>query len=271
MPGYGLDPYGFGPYGDPGSGAPFDVVGAVAVTRRQVQVTFSVAALTVSGFGSVDALNPVHWTVTRLDTGEVLPVGAVRIINASTVELWLLTPLGGFNITHQVMVAGIESAAFGPIEFPVSALFPGVQDSFVAVGPRPQRPRQVDLKATPQVPGDITNSLIVTGGDYATEQGLELLRKCILRRLTTPLGSFFHLPNYGVGIGPKTKFTPADLRRIKAQIELQVLREPEVEAAQASLTLSPSVGSLTVQVLAQTRTGQAVSVTFQQSASKVGF
>ena len=59
--------------------------------------------------------------------------------------------------------------------------------------------------------GAIGGSLrIGADGDYVADEGTELMKKLILRRLLTPKGAFFHLPDYGYGLAVKEP-TPAYL------------------------------------------------------------
>lgn len=102
---------------------------------------------------------------------------------------------------------------------------------------------------------------IESDGDYASMTGAELIKKLILRRLTTKPGDFFHLPNYGIGLREKEPLPVADLRKLAKAIELQVAQEPEVAAVKATLAYSASAAVLNVRVQAQLKTsGQQVAV-----------
>lgn len=107
-----------------------------------------------------------------------------------------------------------------------------------------------------------TGTLVIEpGGDYASMTGAELIKKLILRRLTTKPGDFFHLPNYGIGLREKEPLPVADLRKLAKAIELQVAQEPEVAAVKATLTYSASAAVLNVRVQVQLKpSGQQVAV-----------
>lgn len=81
-------------------------------------------------------------------------------------------------------------------------------------------------------------TLRIVGGDYDFDENPDLLKKLILRRLITSPGSFFHLPNYGLGLQVKRPFSIQDLPVLKAQIEEQVKLEPEVDTVTSSLTMT---------------------------------
>jgi hypothetical protein len=249
---YGFSPYGFGPYGNPVGGTTFSVAGAVAISNRQVQVTFTVQPFAVSGFGTRDALNPALWTVTNQATGAVIPVGAVRVSGTDTVELWLTTPLAGYATGYQVAASPLLLSAGGtPILPPITASFSGITGVNAVPDSRPQRPRAVDLKAAPAGNGSDGTTLVIKGGDYDVESGRALMRKCINRRLTTRKGAFFHLPNYGVEqIQPKMLYAVSNLRALKSDIENQVQQEPDVLSASATLISDPANNILTVTITA---------------------
>lgn len=112
-----------------------------------------------------------------------------------------------------------------------------------------------------QLMGTSGTLVIESGGDYASMTGAELIKKLILRRLTTKPGDFFHLPNYGIGLREKEPLPVADLRKLAKAIELQVAQEPEVAAVKATLAYSASAAVLNVRVQAQLKTsGQQVAV-----------
>ncbi len=112
-----------------------------------------------------------------------------------------------------------------------------------------------------QLMGTSGTLVIESDGDYASMTGAELIKKLILRRLTTKPGDFFHLPNYGIGLREKEPLPVADLRKLAKAIELQVAQEPEVAAVKATLAYSASAAVLNVRVQAQLKTsGQQVAV-----------
>jgi hypothetical protein len=81
--------------------------------------------------------------------------------------------------------------------------------------------------------------------------------KLLLRRLTTSPGAFAHLDpaSYGVGLRSKEPLPSADLFRLRALIQQQVMREPEIESASVQLTLDSSTGTLLVELRARTLPG----------------
>jgi hypothetical protein len=98
---------------------------------------------------------------------------------------------------------------------------------------------------------------IGSNGDYQDMSGADLLRKLVLRRLMTPRGGFFHLPQYGLGIIEKRLWP--DIAVLKGQVEREVRREPEVVDDAASIQLTTG-GVLTVRVKAVLVSGTVISV-----------
>lgn len=103
-------------------------------------------------------------------------------------------------------------------------------------------------------------TLQVVGGDYDFDEGTTLLKKLIIRRLTTSPGEFFHLPAYGLGFRVKRPVSPNDLPALQKKIEEQVLHEPDVASVKATLTMGAN-GILNIQVKVVTKPeGQHVDV-----------
>jgi phage baseplate assembly protein W len=69
--------------------------------------------------------------------------------------------------------------------------------------------------------------------------GADLVRKLIMRRLTTNKGEFFHLPNYGISLPFKLPIPTAQLIKLKTEIESQVKLEPDVSNVRATVSLDP--------------------------------
>jgi hypothetical protein len=115
--------------------------------------------------------------------------------------------------------------------------------------------------ANPQFVVDAAGNVVALGtlqvdstGDLALETGIPYLRKRIIRRLTTPTGAFLHMLNYGLAIPQKRNMRPSEMIRLKVLAEQQIRQEPDVVAAQVSLS-SPRPGSDILFVSVQTVTG----------------
>jgi len=258
--GWGLDPWGLGFYG--GLLGPLSVQSAFAITTRTVRVTVSVppADNSVSGIG--DALNPATWSVTRLDTGFVFTVASIDEVNETTFDITVVEAFGALSVTHQVLSTTLRKDTGELIEAPYSASFIGLIASDVATP-------EAQLAKRKLIPQDISNpfvdgTLVMTsGGDYALVSGAALVRKLIFRRLISQRGSFFHLPNYGLGFAVKEPLVSSDLVMLRKEVIQQISLEPEIEQADASLTLS-ATGILVLTVRGRLRpTGE----NFEQSFS----
>lgn len=122
-----------------------------------------------------------------------------------------------------------------------------------------------DVKSRPPAGADVLGAgtlSITAGGDYAFEEGTDLLKKLVLRRLITRPGEFRHIPAFGVGLAIKEPLPAGgDLLKLRTAIEGQVMKEPEVEDVKAELILDPNAGSLTLNLRVKVRgTGQSVSI-----------
>lgn len=267
--GWGLDLYATSPWGGSVKGTGIHVVSARALSTRQVEVVLSDAAQHIANTVPGDALNPATWTVQRLDTTAFLNVVSVEVVTASTYVLTCIQNFGSVMVTHRVGSTTLLDAAGGVVRSPQSADFLGILaadvvsiDAAVAV----RRLAARDLANPPATTAVAVGGTlqILSGGDYASVTGAELVRKLIIRRLTTIPGEFFHLPTYGGGVKVKEPISPGDLVALKATIEAQVLKEPEVQSASASLSLSAD-GVLTEVVRAKLKkTGETINVEVAQ-------
>lgn len=229
-------------------------VRAAAKDSRRVRVTLSAAPQATSAALPGDALNPATWTVAEVGgAGETFRVLKTVLPAATEVDVYVGSPLAGHPATIRVSAPTLLDATGALVTPPSQADAAGLGE---AVSPaQPRLPGDsVDLMNR-QVPDNTSfgGTLVVSAdGDYAVERGVELLRKLILRRMTTAPGDFFHLPEYGLGLREKTLVQPARLPLLKKRIEQQVSLEPDVEAVSASVSLGAD-GVLSVRVRARQR------------------
>lgn len=248
------------------TGYALSIAGAFAIATNRVRVTLSAPPLAQSPIVAGDALNPASWTLQRVDTGALLEVMAAEMASPFEIDLILFGRLANALVIHQVASSSLMDAFGNAISPPTSATFYGViadSDFTQEAQAAARRFAIVDL-ANPPVPLPSTGlgggvRIITASGDYKNETGTSLLKKLILRRLSTNPGEFFHLPDYGVGIRPKSTLRAGDLFDLKQRIISQVLLEPEVQAVDVSLTLDDN-GVLTIILEGTTVTGQNFDV-----------
>lgn len=102
-----------------------------------------------------------------------------------------------------------------------------------------------------QVSANLGKYIVDASGDYASDQGLQQLKKRIFRRLVTRKGSFVHLPGYGVGLLDMIKkLASSSVRaRLATETESQIKREPGVAKAKVKLEdIAPGVIRLVILV-----------------------
>ena len=207
-----------------------------------------------------DAMNPNTWTVRRLDTGESLIVLAVDDVDGSgmTFDLYTLRKFQNALISHRIESDTLRTPSDVVISAPNTFDFRGAEKHLDAVAPS----ELVDIANPPFANDSIAGTLQVTdSGDYAVESGTALLKKLIIRRLTTSAGEFFYMTDYGVGLRLKEPLPIADMPKLKALIRLQLLREPEIASLDVGLTLT-SEGILRINLIVTLRqTNQQVPVT----------
>ena len=269
--GWGLDPYGTGPYGSSTAGVGIHVVSALAISTNEVQVTLSGNARHLSPNGAGDALNPATWAVTRVDTAANLPVVAVRPVTPAIYVLTTIDPFGPCTSLHTVLTNTLVDAGGSTLVPPRTASFYGVIDASLnenlLMGKSRSIAVDIDNPQTPNATPDTSGGTLVinSSGDYDSVQGADLVRKLIIRRLSTRPGEFFHLPTYGLDLQVKEPIHSADLVQLKAQIDAQVRREPEVQDVSATL-VATSDGVVTATIKARLKTGLPVTATVPLNA-----
>lgn len=264
--GFGGDSYGGDAFGDGSSS--IELASAFALDTNTVRVTLTAPALAESGFAVGDAMNPGTWALTRLDTNVSLTVLAVRAVASDTFDVRVLEPLADSLTSHRLQSTTLLSTTgvlIGPTN---SVTFVGVLDADFSRPVAATTSRRYPSKdiANPPFPSGSTTIaggfVINSSGDVAMEEGAPLVRKLILRRLTTARGAFFHLPNYGVGLALKEPVQgTGDMMRFKKRIEQELLQEPEIAKVSVGLEQRPAEGIMIVRVAATLKnTGQVLNV-----------
>ena len=261
---WGLGPWGLGTFG--GLPGLLNVVSALAITTRTVRVTLSETPIAVSATTPGDALDPNTWSVTRLDTGFVFTIASVDQVDATTFDIFLVQALGPANVQHQVGSTTLQKPTGALISSPYYAFFSGLVASRQAGTVATQR----DL-ANPPAPSGLNSvggTLVMdASGDYKLVSGAALLKKLILRRLTTRPGEFAHLPNYGLGFAIKEPLRAVDLITLRGDVEAQVLLEPDVAAANVLLSFDNAQGIVICRIRATMRsTGETVDTSLPLGA-----
>lgn len=259
---------GFGTLGA-GSGASLAVESAHAVALGAVDVTFTEAPHTTDPFLPSDALNPLSWTLSVENPADA----TVRFVqsvaktgNENVIRVYLdgpLTPEATYRITVSELVNDEGGLPIDPAC--LSATFRGFGASRIRTEV-PVSDVRADI-ANPQIARDRPNQNQPVGtfhvnarGDYALEHGKRYLRKRILRRATTALSGFFHLPDYGFSEPLKSLITPDVMRRIQARAHAQVLREPDVVSASVQVSRSDEKPNLVIVKIHVTQTSGEIEV-----------
>ena len=120
----------------------------------------------------------------------------------------------------------------------------------------------VDL-ANPQIlkDGTILGTHVPTSnGDLLLDRGISSLRKRILRRLSTSIGNFYHLPSYGFAPGVKTTLTADVATRIAAKARAQILKEPDVKNCKVQVLSTQVYNVIGLNCLVQTDQYDEISI-----------
>lgn len=265
--GFGFGTSGFGTDGFGGGSSTIEIASAFALDTNTVRVSLTSDALSGSGFAVGDAINPLTWTVVRLDTGAAFTVIAVRPIASDTYDVYVLEALAGARVSHRVASSSLRSESgvlIGPI---VSADFLGVLSAdfskpVAANAGRRYPARDISNPPFPNAESVSGGFIATSSGDVAFDDGEALVRKLIYRRLTTPRGRFFHLKDYGCGFQVKEPVQgTGDMMRLKRETEKELLKEPEIDSVVVGIEQRPELGMLIIRVAAKLKkNGQVVNV-----------
>lgn len=271
------DPTGYAvAVGDKGAivaqpGTPLAVVSAIAVATNRVRVILATAPLAQSVTTPGDALNPSSWQISRVDTGGGFTTMSVAQIDKVTFDVTIYERFASYLVQHQVAAYALLDPFGRYISGATTATFQGVVANVSAtMGARTAAGGYVltDI-ANPPTPARGNNTgggvrVISAGGDFSSESGNALLKKLIIRRLTTAPGGFFHLPTYGVGLGVKEKIRAVDIVALRKRIQDQVSLEPEVQSVKASVMIDDANNIVTIVLTVTTTTGSGFVLETQQ-------
>jgi hypothetical protein len=260
---FGISPYGIGSYG--GAVTTISIARAWAMSTRTVRVETSAPARSGDPFDAGDALNPSTWQIDRLDVlAPLTPIYVTHISGQTAFEVTIMEPLGSHLVQHRIGSATLMSTSGALITAPYQALFQGVVASIDRVAQARRRPLIRDLanpfRGDPNT-GNVESSILVSGGNYVAEEDAPVVRKGIVRRITTERGAIRHLPGYGIGFRVKELVPTGGARdALRAEIERQVLQEPGVRQVRAGVDLYAS-GVVLIRVQARMTAAQlAVAV-----------
>ncbi len=204
------------------------------------------------------------------------PARPVRAIYASLgptpvdVDVQLDRPLTPYPSMYEAFVEGLFDSMGNALVGVQSAIFVGLYRGITT----PTADLVVPTRdfANPQTLLGLTDPLPSTNpgllgtlptddtGDLAVDEGLESYRKRVIRRLSTRLGAYLHLPNYGVTIFQAIKqlARPGIVQSFAAEAEQQILQEPETESVSVSIVQRGSI--VFYRVRAKTKAGQTVNL-----------
>jgi hypothetical protein len=268
-------PWGLSPWGTGGWGAgPTSLVSAYAISTNDVVVNLSAPVLSRRNVVAGDANNPNTWAIVRVDTNSLVPIAMVTQATPTQYILHTQVALPPQSVGCIVSAETLLDATGTLISLPRSMTFFGVTEEATSTpeleaASQTQSPTDLLNRLSPSVDGSygLSGTLVVRGGDYTTESGLELLRKLIVRRLVTTPGDFYHLPSYGCGLKVKSPLPASGLMRLQTTIKQQVSLEQGVSSVTVGLTQSDTTLFVQLGVTVQA-TGQRVdmNVPFQIGA-----
>ncbi len=233
---------GAGPFG---TGSNLEIDFARAERVNAVLVTFTTPPQMSDPATFWDALNPANWTLTAFDPSDakVRLAQYVERVDALTARVLFDGPLDSLA-QYTIRAENLESLyGVSMLTACAQAIFQALQIARPVLTPDSGKTLATDI-ANPWGPEDDGGSnlgtfQITNQGDYANDSGRVYLRKRVIRRVTTGLGGFFHLPDYGLGMPIKGTILPSMLRSIQTRARTQIMQEPDVIACNVTAQQSP--------------------------------
>lgn len=263
---YGISPYGLGSYG--GIAADLIISRAYPISPKTIRVILSKEPQHIGSSIDGDVFNTRTWKITRLDNNFVFNILKISIADFPiTWDIRLLESLGNKNIQHRIESNTLLDVGGSLIDDPRYFVFNGVLQktkSTIAELTANRRYSSRDLQNLPAPYGEIAGGVfnINSSGDYSLHDGDNLVRKLIYRRLMTVPGSFYYLPNYGVGLRVKEPLPNGDLESLRTKIKNEIMKEPEVDATHVQLI--QNANSLVVLIRARLKSsGESFSMSIK--------
>lgn len=251
-----------------GTDAPYDGTGGpegTGATRlNAARIVFENPPRALDAGHVADALNPDNWTLAAIDPASA-KVRLVQHVERES-ELQLIVWFDGdldAGALYELQASADMLSTIGTGGDGGPATVVTVEDGFWRFYGFTVRHRPAEAQNAAQPRRDIANpqlasdarggpigTLQVAAGGYRLDEGSEYRRKRLLRRATTGLGEFFHLPGYGFAEPLKGSYSLSDLARMQARAQAQLLREPDVSDARVSVSsLSPGVVHMRLQIV----------------------
>lgn len=220
--------------------ASISVAGVGQYAMNAVDVGFNTLPLIFDQFAEGDAMNPASYAITRTD-GEAVPfILSLECVGPGVIRIYVDAPFEE-GVEYIITTSGITSTAGELLGAVDSARFTAFGRGRVSVSADVSESRTDLLNA--EGADSIEDGLRYDpSGDLANQSGRSYLRKRLLRRITTALGGFFHLPEYGAGQKPKTRISASRVSRMEKLIKAQCEREPDVQ----KVSVSASIRSISI-------------------------
>ena len=288
---FGLLPFGdVSPWGGPGT---VSLITIMAIGTNELVAFFTSAPKCRDPLGFRDTRNPLYWAITPVDpvsigfNGEVVvePGKPRPRAPAPWIGRCFVDPIDATQV-HVVTVPQLQTGVqyditVGPIRGVDCEEFSGLATFRVLARNRPARSTSriaaVDTYrdyANPIFEIDKRTSQIVPGpgfwqydetGEIVLDDAAGSLKKRVLRRITTLLGGFAHLPTYGVPSMLGTMARGDDIQALALRLQEQIREEPDVRDASVTVRAlsTPAGGIVRFEIVVQQRAIGEVSFLVQ--------
>lgn len=257
----------------------FEIIQASAIQNNIIDVDFNKVPMAINPNGLNDVLNPSNWLLVDANNKKIsiasisVPVfsnlikdngGIPQGANSTNVKngLSVFITTAGALLSNMTYTLTAFSNIYSSLSIPISGTLVW---TFYGIYATEAMTFLKNLIGNDLSYDFISNDITATSdGDWDVMTGIPQIKKKILRRLTTPLGGFFHLPNFGVAIPSKTLLTPSKVLKLQKDLQRQILQEIGVTGA--AVTVSQNANG----ILSANATVQTKTTTFETGVIQLG-
>lgn len=251
----------------------FRVLLAYTLNSNTIRVLLSMEPRRRSPIGDRDALNRLLWTVEVISGSGDVPV--VELVEnaiaqptfvAGVPTAWSVDVRVNRSLLRALTYRITASVLMQAFDDQTMAVSPQNRDDFPGdMLPRSRRPPPASLMQR----GVDFHYLTFDGrfrvdsrGDVGSHAGIDALKKRIIRRMLSSPGSFYHLPDYGVGFRLKELLRTTDIETVRLRAKREVEREEEVERADVEI-IQYAPDTIIVVLTVTTRRQQSFTMRFE--------
>jgi hypothetical protein len=267
MTGFGLLPFGtVAPWGGPGT---ISLITILAIGTNELVAFFTSPPKCRDPLGWRDARNAMYWTIASVDPvnigidGEIIVEPGRR--RPTPPDPWIgecfidpYDPTAVHLRTVPQLQTGVEYdvTIAGSVRGRACESFSGLATFRLLARTRPPLPRSTiaaidTYRDFANPPFEIIDGKLEPGpgfwkydetGEIILDDAAASLKKRVLRRISTTIGGFAHLPRYGLTAVRGQVARPGELQAMAIALQEQIVAEPDVRDASVAASVESTAG-----------------------------